>query len=136
MLNVNLRWVFRDLIPYLTKHETWDTSARGTSAQRRDERSANLPVCEDAGYVRTVSIEQYFMTRPDLDALDTSSVCREYTHPRDHHAAYAKRIKWSQYKISPSHNLKLPEEDAAVGWNQLLLQFKCSLRRRHSMGAV
>ena len=82
---------------YLTKHEkTGDTSARGSSAQERNELIANLPeaarlatVCEDAGFVRTVSQGQCCMTGPQLDDLGTR-VCREYAHLRDHLAAYPK----------------------------------------------
>ena len=54
-----------------TKHETWETSARRDPAQRLNERIANLldaarlaTVCEDAWFVKAVSIGQYFMTGP------------------------------------------------------------------------
>ena len=49
-------------------------------------------VCDDAGFVRTVSVGQFFMTRSELDrnTFGNSSVCREYRHSRDHPAAYTK----------------------------------------------
>ena len=36
---------------FLTKHEFWDISVRGDSAQRRDEEIAMATLCEDAGCV-------------------------------------------------------------------------------------
>ena len=68
MLNLNLSWFSVTLISYLTKHEARGTSARGSSAQERNELIANLPeasrlatVCEDAGLVKAVSIGPHFM---------------------------------------------------------------------------
>ena len=60
--------VLRDHIAYLTKQETWDTSARGDSAQRRDERIVNLSDdARRAGFLRTVSIGGCWVCEDSLD---------------------------------------------------------------------
>ena len=41
-------------------------------------------------FMRTVSKGHNFMTGLELDEFDNASVCREYTHPRDHPAAYTE----------------------------------------------
>ena len=47
-------------------------------------------VCEDAGFVRTVSVCQFFMTRSELglSMFGDSRVCRDNTHLRDHPDAH------------------------------------------------
>ena len=64
-----------DLISYLTMHETGDTSMRHNPTQ-------------DRNFMRTVSKGHNLMTGLELDEFDNASVCRDYTHPRDHPAAY------------------------------------------------
>ena len=66
---------------YLAKNETWDSLARGSLTQNRNDMIENLPetarlatVCENAGFVRTISKRQYFMTRPGLDEFCNASV--------------------------------------------------------------
>ena len=59
-------------------------------------------VCEDAWFVKAISIGQFFMTGPEFDAFDNSSVCREYTHPRDHPAAYTKGSSGVKTKFGPA----------------------------------
>ena len=87
-------------ISCLTNDRTWDPWARGGSARRRDEEIAYLlnaaklaPVCEDAGFVRTVSVGQFFMTRSELglSMFGDSRVCRDNTHLRDHPDAHPTR---------------------------------------------
>ena len=80
-----------DLASYLTKltiHTFW---AQGDLAQRRDEEIANIPEAarlatlrEDAGFVKTVSVCQFFLTSSELklSMFGDSIVCREHTHPR------------------------------------------------------
>ena len=52
---------------------------------------------------RTVSVGQFYVTRSELDrnTFGNSSVCREYTHPRDPPAAYPKGSIGVDTKFGP-----------------------------------
>ena len=97
VLNLNLKWFAVSFFHTSPSTKLGTSSVPGT--RRRDEmkRSQNLlaTVCEDAGFVKRVSIGQYFMTGHELDAFGISSVCRK--HLREHSAAHTKRSTWSQY---------------------------------------
>ena len=92
--------VTTEFVSRLTKHKTLDTSAWGDLVQKRDEEFENLPagiklakICEDAGFTRTVSAGQLFVTRSavELIGVGVASSCREFTHLRDEAASYPKR---------------------------------------------
>ena len=66
--------------------------ARGILLQKHKERVEKLPqpdrlikICTDAGFLKTVEVGQYFMTKHTDEFLQSTEpvTCREYTLPRD-----------------------------------------------------
>ena len=61
-------------------------------------------VCGDVGFVRKISVEQFFMTRSTvkLSVFGDSSACREHTHPRDRPDTYPKGAVGINANIGPA----------------------------------
>ena len=53
-----------------------------------------IKICTDAGFLKTVEVEQYFMTKRTDELLQFAEpvTCREYTLPRDEKSTDAKRL--------------------------------------------
>ena len=88
-----------ELVSCLTKNTTWNSKAHKNLVQQRDENFKNLPedvqltqISEDAGFTRSVSMGQFFVTNcaVKLEGYGVISSCREYTHPRDDERARPK----------------------------------------------
>ena len=62
-----------------------------------------IKICIDAGFLKTVEVGQYFMTKDtDLFSKYTESVaCREYTLPRDEQSSDPKGWIRGNSKIGP-----------------------------------
>ena len=95
----------------LTKHRNWNQSAQEDLERKQDEEVSNLSetskfdaACEDAGFVKTVCVGQFFMTRSEvqLSMFGNTSACREYTLPRDHLDSYPKGVIGINAKIGPA----------------------------------
>ena len=59
--------------------------------------------CTDAGFLTTVEVGQYFMTKDteEFSQFTDSVACREYTLPRDEEASQPKDWIWGNTKIGP-----------------------------------
>ena len=58
-----------ELVSRLSKNSIWNSEAQGDLAQQRDEKFKNLPedvkltqMSDDAGFTRSVSVGQFFVT--------------------------------------------------------------------------
>ena len=77
--------------------------------QKHKERVEKLPqpdqlikVCTDAGFLTTVEVGQYFMTKDTAEFSQFHAVaCREYTLPRDEEASQPKGWIRGNTKIGP-----------------------------------
>ena len=67
--------------------------------QKHEERVEKLPqpdqlieICTDAGFLKTVEVGHYFMTKHTDELLQFAEpvICREYTFPRDEQSANSK----------------------------------------------
>ena len=68
-----------------------------------------IKICTDAGFLKTVEVEQYFITKHTDDFLQFAEpvTCREYTLPRDEQSSDPKGWIRGNTKIGPcigSHN--------------------------------
>ena len=75
--------------------------------QKHQERVEKLPqpdrlikICTDAGFLKTVEVGQYFMTKHTLQ-FAASVTCREYTLPRDDKSTDPKGWIQGNTKIGP-----------------------------------
>ena len=75
--------------------------------QKHKERVENFPqpdqlikVCTDAGFLTTVGVGQYFMTK-DTSQFTDAVACREYTFPRDEDTSEPKGWIRGNTKIGP-----------------------------------
>ena len=59
--------------------------------------------CTDAGFLNTVEVGQYFMTKDtaELSQVTDSVACREYTLPRDEETSFPKRWIRGNTKFGP-----------------------------------
>ena len=78
--------------------------------QKHKERVEKLPqpdrlikICTDAGFLKTVEVGQYFMTRHTDEFLQFAELvtCREYTLPRDEKSTDPKGWIQGHSKIGP-----------------------------------
>ena len=78
--------------------------------QKHKERVEKLPqpdqlikVCTDAGFLKTVEVGQYFMTKDtdEFSQFTESVACREYTLPRDQKSSDPKGWIQGNTKIGP-----------------------------------
>ena len=78
--------------------------------QKHKERVEKLPqpdrlikICTDAGFLKTVEVGQYFMTKTteDFSQFTDSVACREYTLPRDEKSYDTKGWNRGSTKIGP-----------------------------------
>ena len=62
-----------------------------------------IKVCTDAGFLKTVEVGQYFMTKHTDEFLQFAEpvTCREYTSPRDDKSADPKGWIQGNTKIGP-----------------------------------
>ena len=87
-----------------------DDPAQEDLLQKYEERVDKLSqqnrvikICTDAGFVTTVEVGQYFMTRDteEISQFTDSVACREYTLPRDEKASDPKGWVRGNTKIGP-----------------------------------
>ena len=77
---------------------------------RRMKAGKSVKVCGDAGFRRTVSVGQFFVTRSTvaLKDLGVRSSCRQYTHPRDDAESYPKAAIGNDTKIGAALDVVFP----------------------------
>ena len=84
--------------------------AQDNLMQKYKERVKRLPqpdrlikICTDAGFLKTVEVGQYFMTKHTYEFLQCSEpvTCREYTLPRDEKSTDPKGWIRVNTKIGP-----------------------------------
>ena len=85
-----------ELVSCLTKNTTWNSNAQGNLVQQGDGKFQILPedvqlmqISEDAGFTRSISAGQFFVTNAavKLEGHVVVSSCREHRHPRNHKRA-------------------------------------------------
>ena len=71
--------------------------------ERRSQQNRVIKICTDAGFLTTVDIGQYFMTKDTDEFLQfaESVACREYTLPRDEKSSDLKGWIRGSTKIGP-----------------------------------
>ena len=75
--------------------------------QEREERLSQqnrvIKICTDAGFLTTVDVGQYFMTKDieEFSQFTESMACREYTLPRDEKSSDPKGWVRENTKIGP-----------------------------------
>ena len=78
--------------------------------ERLSQQNRVIKFCTDAGFLTTVDVGQYFMTKgtEEFSQFTDSVVCREYTLPRDENSSESKSWIRENTKIGPvldgSHN--------------------------------
>ena len=62
--------------------------------ERLSQQNRVIKICTDAGFLKTVEVEQYFMTKHTDDFLQFAEpvTCREYTLPRDEKSTEPERF--------------------------------------------
>ena len=82
--------------------------ARGDLLREYKRKFANLPddlrlirLCSDAGFMKTVSRGQYFVTLDEAQPAKLDGACREYTLPRDEQLSKVKGWIRGDTKIGP-----------------------------------
>ena len=74
--------------------------------ERLSQQNRVIKICTDAGFVTTVGVGQYFMTKDseEFSQFTESVACREYTLPRDEHFSDPKGWIRGNTKIGPVLN--------------------------------
>ena len=68
--------------------------------ERLSQQDRVIKFCIDAGFLTTVEVGQYFMTK-DTEEFTDSVACREYTLPRDEKSSDPKGWIRGNTKIGP-----------------------------------
>ena len=71
--------------------------------ERLSEQNRVIKICTDAGFLTTVEVGQYFMTKDteEFSQFTDSVACREYTLPRDEGLSEPKGWIRGDTKIGP-----------------------------------
>ena len=71
--------------------------------ERLSQQSCVIKICTDAGFLTTVEVGQYFMTKDteEFSQFTDSVACREYTLPRDEKSSGPKGWIRGETKIGP-----------------------------------
>ena len=94
----------------MTPTSSVEIPAQGNLLQTHKERLENLPqpdqlikVCTDAGFLKTVEVGQYFMTKHTDEFIQFAEqvICREYILPRDEKSTDPKGWIQGNTKIGP-----------------------------------
>ena len=72
-------------------------------AERLPQQDRLIKICTDAGFLKTVEVGQYFMTKDteEFSQFTESVACREYTLPRDEKLSDPKGWSRGNTKIGP-----------------------------------
>ena len=72
-------------------------------AERLSQQNRVIKICTDAGFLTTVDVGQYFMTKDtgELSQFKESVACREYTLPRDEQSSDPKEWIRGNTNIGP-----------------------------------
>ena len=62
--------------------------------EKLSQQNRVIKFCTDAGFLTTVEVGQYFMTKDteEFSKFTDSVACREYTSPRDEKIIWPKRL--------------------------------------------
>ena len=94
----------------MTTRPSIEIPAQENLLQKCKERVERLPqpdrllnICTDAGFLKTVEVGQYFMTKDteEFSQFTESVACREYTLPRDEKSTDRKGWIRGNTKIGP-----------------------------------
>ena len=94
----------------MTPRHSIEIAAQENLVQKYKERVERLPqpdqlirICTDAGFLKTVEVGQYFMTKHPDEFLQFAErlTCREYTLPRDEKSTDPKAWIRVNTKIGP-----------------------------------
>ena len=94
----------------MTPTSSIEIPAQENLLQKHKERVEKLPqqnrvikICTDAGFLKTVEVGQYFMTKHTDEFLQFTEpvTCREYTSPRDEKSTDPKGWIRENTKIGP-----------------------------------
>ena len=71
--------------------------------ERLSQQNRVIKICTDAGFLKTVEVGQYFMTKHTDELLQFTEpvTCREYTLPRDDNSTDPKGWIRENTKIGP-----------------------------------
>ena len=91
-----------------TKPLLTNETVQGDVLLEYERKFANLPddiklirLCSNAGFIKTVSEGQYFVTLDDAELAKLGGSCREYTSPRDDQVSQVKGWIRGNTKIGP-----------------------------------
>ena len=74
----------------------------GERIEKFPQPDQSIKVCTDAGFLKTVEVGQYFMTKDSADLSQFHAVaCREYTLPREEEASQPKGWIQGNTKLGP-----------------------------------
>ena len=100
--------------------------------ERLSQRNRVIMFCTDAGFLTTVDVGQYFMTKDteEFSQFTGSVVCREYTLPRDEDTSEPKGWISGNTKIGPYLKLQLVAYKVNMEWKlEFSLQTKTIVTR-------
>ena len=83
-------------------HKKFIAKVQGTSG-KASLQDQLIKICTDAGFLKTVEVDQYFMTKhtEEFSQFTDSVACREYTLPRDEKSTDPKGWIRGNNKIGP-----------------------------------
>ena len=77
-----------------TPRPSIEIPAQGILLERLSQQERVIKICTDAGFLKTVEVGQYFMTKhtDEFSQFTEPVTCREYTLPRDENSTDPKRL--------------------------------------------
>ena len=113
-----------------TPRPSIEIPAQENLLQKHKERVERLPqqdrlikICTDAGFVKTVEVGQYFMTKHSDEFLQFAEpvTCREYTLPRDEKNQLTLKVGFEGTpKLDPCWKLQLVAYKVNMEWKSEL----------------
>ena len=90
--------------------------------KRLSQQHRLFKICADAGFLKTVEVGQYFMTKDteEFSQFTESVACREYILPRDEKSSDPKGWIRGNNKIRPYWKLQLVAYKVMLEWKSEL----------------